>query len=47
MARKQFQQVPRRIGARFREYLFHRSVLMQHIEEKDLQQLKSVPPDAP
>lgn len=47
MARNQFQQVPRRIGTRFRDYLFHRSALMRHIEEKDLEQLKSVPRDAP
>ncbi|MGA2484044.1 MAG: hypothetical protein ABSF92_13100 [Candidatus Acidiferrales bacterium] len=46
MARNQFQQVPRRVGVRFRDYLFHRGALMQTIEERDLKQLKANPADA-
>ena len=41
VARNQFQEVPLKLTGRFRDYLFHRRALMQHIEEKDLEQLRN------
>jgi hypothetical protein len=47
MAQNQFQEVPRKVIGRFHDYLFHRRALMQHIEEKDLEQLKNTLAVAP
>jgi len=44
MAYNQFFVVPRQLTADLHRYLFKRRALMQHIEDRDLQQLKNNPP---
>jgi hypothetical protein len=42
-AHNQFFVVPAQISSQLRSYLFHRSDMMRQIEQRDLEQLKSVP----
>ena len=44
MIRNQFFVVPRQITAQFAKYLFRRNSMMQQIEQRDLEQLKSADP---
>ena len=44
MIRNQFLVVPRQITAQFEKYLFGRKAMMQQIEQRDLEQLKSAHP---
>src|SRR6266566_1979259 len=44
MAHNQFFLVPRELSADLQRYLFKRKALMQQIEDRDLQQLKTSPP---
>jgi hypothetical protein len=39
----QFFVVPAQIGSQLRSYLFHRSDVMRQIEQRDLEQLKTIP----
>jgi len=47
MVRNQFVVVPRQITENIHAYFFRRSALMKSIEQKDIEQLKSTPPDHP
>jgi hypothetical protein len=42
-AHNQFSVVPARISSQLRSYLFRRSDMMRQIEQRDLEQLKSIP----
>jgi hypothetical protein len=44
MIRNQFLVVPRQITAQLESYLFRRKAMMQQIEQRDLEQLKTNPP---
>jgi hypothetical protein len=44
MIQNQFTVVPRQITMQFEKYLFGRKAMMQQIEQRDLDQLKSTPP---
>jgi len=44
IAHNQFFLVPRQLSAELQRYLFKRKAFMQHIEDRDLQQLKNNPP---
>ena len=45
MVRNQFVTVPRMAGQGLRAYFLHRSALMKGIEQKDIEQMKSQPPN--
>jgi len=44
MIRNQFVVVPRQIAGQLEKYLFGRKAMMQQIEQRDLEQLKQLPP---
>jgi hypothetical protein len=44
MIQNQFTVVPRQISTQFEHYLFGRKAMMQQIEQRDLEQMKSNPP---
>jgi hypothetical protein len=47
MVHNQFVAVPRQLGGEMRTYLFRRSAMMQSIEQKNIEQMKSQPPGHP
>ena len=44
MIRNQFTAVPKQLGSQLENYLFRRKAMMQQIEQRDLEQIKSNPP---
>jgi hypothetical protein len=47
MVHNQFVAVPRQLGGDMRSYLFRRGAMMQSIERKNIEQMKSQPPGRP